>query len=173
METGRHLRNVRRFLPDYTASYARTLRSLSELLLVRHVANIYETNRTLLPAPEQICTARSMTSCHTARKATEMHICTAQPVSLPSLLLFFLPSFVRYYVWVPQEISFTRLRLVYLTTLSNFDVLLTMHLSIILVINQLNAQNLVDMNMSYRLAFCKTIAQLMSHNNRRQLPRRK
>jgi len=27
--------------------------------------------------------------------------------------------------------------------------------------------------MSYRLAFCKTIAQLMSHNNRRQLPRRK
>ena len=30
-----------------------------------------------------------------------------------------------------------------------------------------------DMNMSYRLAFCKTIAQLMSHNNRRQFPRRK
>ena len=30
-----------------------------------------------------------------------------------------------------------------------------------------------DMNMSYRLAFCKTIAHLMSHNNRRQLPRRK
>ena len=32
---------------------------------------------------------------------------------------------------------------------------------------------LFDMNMSYRLAFCKTIAQLMSHNNRRQLLRRK
>ena len=30
-----------------------------------------------------------------------------------------------------------------------------------------------DMNMSYRLAFCKTIAHFMSHNNRRQLPRRK
>jgi len=30
-----------------------------------------------------------------------------------------------------------------------------------------------DMNMSYRLAFCKTSAHLMSHNNRRQLPRRK
>jgi len=44
---------------------------------------------------------------------------------------------------------------------------------LILVINQLNAQNLFDMNMSYRLAFCKTIAQLMSHNIRRQLPRRK
>ena len=27
-----------------------------------------------------------------------------------------------------------------------------------------------DMNMSYRLALCKTIAQFMSHNNRRQLP---
>ena len=30
-----------------------------------------------------------------------------------------------------------------------------------------------DMNMSYRLPFCETIAHLMSHNNRRQLPRRK
>ena len=30
-----------------------------------------------------------------------------------------------------------------------------------------------EMNMSYRLAFCKTIAQFISHNNCRQLPRRK
>jgi len=31
----------------------------------------------------------------------------------------------------------------------------------------------IDMNMSYRLAFCKTMTQFMSHKTRRQLPRRK
>jgi len=124
METVRHLRNVCKFLPDYTASYGRTLRSLSELFIVRHAANIYEINKTLRPSPEQICTARSITS---SRHVTSRHVrqhgkymkCTSLQRCHSLFQIAFLSSlffFSKLRMDSSREISFTRLRLVYLTT---------------------------------------------------------
>ena len=89
METGRHLRNVRKFLPDYTVSYAGTLPSLSELFFVRQVASIYGISKTLRSAPEQIWTARSMTTYQTARNAVQVLVFTLQLFSLPNYFSFF------------------------------------------------------------------------------------